>query len=275
MLALLALGSSIAWGASDFGAALLAKRHRAVVVVGWTQGLALVALTLVVAVHGWSGSGLGWAPWAGSAGIAGMLGLVCFYAALSSGTMGVVAPIASLGIIVPVTLGVAFGERPSPWAWIGIVVAIIGVSLASGPELSGRVSARPLVLAMGAAVAFGAGLFCLDRGARVSMLMTLCGMRATSVGLLLLVAVAARHFGGVRAREVPFLGLVGLGDLAANGLFAVASSQGQVSVASVLGSLYPVVTAVLAAVVLRERMLPVQYAGSALAIAGAVVLSLG
>lgn len=275
VLTLLALGSSLAWGTADFGAGWLSKRHRAVVVVGWTQGLALLALSAVVLWRWSTMPGWGWLPWSMGAGLAGLLGLVFFYTALSTGTMGVVAPIASLGVIVPVTLGVALGETPSAWAWLGMVVAIVGVALASGPELSGAVGMRPVVMAMAAAGCFGFTMFFLDRGARESTLFTLWGMRVTSVTVLLLVAAVAGSVGQIQARELPLLFLVGAGDLGANALFAVASSQGQVSIASVLGSLYPVVTAVLARLVLRETMAPVQYGGAALAVLGAVVIGLG
>lgn len=204
-----------------------------------------------------------------------MVGLVAFYGALSTGTMGVVAPIAALGVIVPVSLGVATGETPSAWAWVGMVIAIVGVTLASGPEVSGAVSARPVALAVVAALCFGLALFCLDRGARVSTLMTLWGMRVTSVSILVVVALVKGSAGGVRAREVPGLWLIGIGDLIANALFGLASSQGQVSVAAVLGSLYPVVTAVLAWIVVHERMRAVQYLGSVLAVIGAAVIAAG
>ena len=143
-----------------------------------------------------------------------MAGLVCFYSALSSGTMGVVAPIAALGVVVPVVLGVASGDTPSPWAWVGMLVAIVGVTLASGPELSGDVSPRPVILAACAAVGFGLALFCLDRGARESTLLTLWGMRLTSVTILVVVALVARTAGGVTARETPALLAIGCGDLA-------------------------------------------------------------
>ena len=94
--------------------------------------------------------------------------------------MGVVAPIASLGVVVPVLLGVAAGEQPPASAWVGMLLAVVGVALASGPELTGDVSPRPVVLACVAAVGFGFALFCLDRGARESLLHTLWGMRLTS-----------------------------------------------------------------------------------------------
>ncbi|MGL5865382.1 MAG: DMT family transporter [Dermatophilaceae bacterium] len=274
MLSLLALGSSVAWGTADFFAGVASRRRPPVAVVGWQQGLALVTISLVVLWQVDTVTWSGWPGWAAVAGLSGMAGLICFYAALSSGTMGVVAPVAALGVVVPVVLGVISGEQPSAWAWVGMLVAMIGVTLASGPELSAAVSPRPVLLAAVAAGCFGLALFCLDRGARESTLMTLWGMRATSVTVMVALAVALRTVGGVRPREVPALWLIGCGDLAANALFALASSRGQVSVAAVLGSLYPVVTALLARVVLKERLRPVQHAGVALAVGGAAVIAL-
>jgi drug/metabolite transporter (DMT)-like permease len=274
VLSVLALASSLVWGTSDFFAGLASRRHPAVAVVGWTQGLALLVISAVVVARWDTLSWSGWPPWAVAAGLTGMAGLVCFYSALSSGTMGVVAPIAALGVVVPVVLGVASGEAPSPWAWVGMLVAILGVTLASGPELSGDVSPRPVVLAACAAVGFGLALFCLDRGARESTLLTLWGMRVTSVTILVVVALVFRTAGGVTPRETPALLAIGCGDLLANGLFAYASSRGQVSIASVLGSLYPVVTVFWARFLLDERLRRVQQAGVALAVAGAAVTAL-
>jgi drug/metabolite transporter (DMT)-like permease len=274
VLSVLALASSVAWGTADFFAGVASRRRPAVAVVGWTQGLALLVISVLVALRWDTVTWDGWPLWALAAGLSGMTGLICFYSALSAGTMGVVAPIAALGVVVPVALGVATGEAPSPWAWVGMLVAVVGVTLASGPELSGEVSARPVVLAGCAAVGFGLALFCLDRGARVSTLLTLWGMRVTSVTILVVVALLLRSAGGVTARELPALLAIGCGDLAANALFAVASSRGQVSVASVLGSLYPVVTTVLARVVLHERLRRVQQVGVVLAVGGAAVVAL-
>ena len=274
MLSVLALASSLVWGTSDFFAGLASRRHPAVAVVGWTQGLALIVISVIVALRWDTLTWTGWPAWSLAAGLTGMTGLVCFYSALSSGTMGVVAPIASLGVIAPVVLGVATGDAPSSWAWVGMLVAIVGVTLASGPELSGDVSPRPVVLAVCAAVGFGLCLFCLDRGARESTLLTLWGMRLTSVTILLVVALVLRTAGGVTARETPVLLAIGCGDLLANGLFAFASSRGQVSIASVLGSLYPVVTIIWARLFLDERLKRVQQVGVALAVGGAALTAL-
>jgi drug/metabolite transporter (DMT)-like permease len=274
VLSVLALASSLVWGTSDFFAGLASRRHPAVAVVGWTQGLALIVISVIVALRWDTLTWTGWPAWSLAAGLTGMTGLVCFYSALSSGTMGVVAPIASLGVIVPVVLGVATGDAPSSWAWVGMLVAIVGVTLASGPELSGDVSPRPVVLAVCAAVGFGLCLFCLDRGARESTLLTLWGMRLTSVTILLVVALVLHTAGGVTARETPVLLAIGCGDLLANGLFAFASSRGQVSIASVLGSLYPVVTIIWARLFLDERLKRVQQVGVALAVGGAALTAL-
>jgi drug/metabolite transporter (DMT)-like permease len=159
-------------------------------------------------------------------------------------------------------------------AWVGMTVAAVGVALASGPELTGAVSARPVVLASIAAVGFGLSLYLLDRGARVSLLHTLWGMRLTSVTVFVIAALALRTVGGGRARDLPMLAINGGGDLLANALFAFASSRGMVSVASVLGSLYPVVTVLLARAVLEERLRRVQVAGVALSLAGVVVIAM-
>ncbi|MEO7268038.1 MAG: DMT family transporter [Knoellia sp.] len=277
MLSLLALASSAVWGTSDFFGGLMAKRLPAVAVVGITQSFGLVLLCMVVLVRLALGHPPEWGSWVGwavLAGVSGSTGLVAFYTALASGTMGVVAPIASMGVLVTVGLGVASGEAPSAWVWLGIAVAVIGIVLASGPEISGAVSPRPVLLAGVAAVAFGLALFSLDRGSRDSMIMTLWGMRVTSVIVFASVALVLRSVGGAgRAHLLP-LALIGCADLLANVLFATASSRGQVSVASVLGSLYPVATILLARIVLGERLRPIQQVGVVCALAGAGIISL-
>lgn len=276
MLSLLALASSAVWGTSDFFGGLVARRLPAIAVVGVTQGLAFLLLTVVVLVRIALGHPPEWGPWVGwamLAGVAGASGLVAFYTALAAGTMGVVAPVASMGVVVPVVLGVASGEEPTVWVWVGILVAVVGIVLASGPELSGAVSARPVLLAGVAAVCFGTALFALDRAARDSLLMALWGMRATSVTLFVVVALALRSVGGTARRDLPQLALIGSADLLANALFATASSRGQVSIASVLGSLYPVATILLARLVLGERLRPIQQLGVLCALAGAAVIS--
>ena len=272
--ALLSICSSLLWGTSDFVAGLKSKTLPPAAVVGWSQLVGFLTLSVVVLLGSPLGAS-GWQGWAVAAGVAGAIALWAFYAALSTGTMSVVAPVASLGAAVPVLLGVATGDSPSAVAWVGMGVAVLGTVLASGPEIQAGLHVRPVALACLAAVGFGTVLFCMDRGARVSLVSTLWGMRLTSLVLYAAVAAVRRTTGGVGRRDWPTLVFVGLADLGANALFVAASTQGLVSVAAVLGSLYPVVTILLARAFLAERLRLIQNVGVVLALAGVVAIATG
>jgi drug/metabolite transporter (DMT)-like permease len=279
--AVLALLSSLLWGSADFVGGTVSRRHRAALVVGVSQFAGLVTALVVAAAAGAFGDDRGYLPWAVLAGCAGVVGLVSFYAGLAAGTMGVVSPIAALGVVVPVLYGLLHGERPSGLQLAGIAVAVVGVVLASGPELSGRAGARPVVLAAIAAVGFGVALLAIAEGSRHSTLMTLVTMRTTSVLLLGGALGVALTRGFPRAelrlglRDLALVSLVGVGDLSANLAFGLASRRGAVSVVSVLGSLYPVVTTLLAGVVHHERLGRVQLVGVVGALSGVVLIAAG
>ncbi len=274
--AALALLSSILWGTADFGGGLVSRRLPAPAVVAWTQAAGLAVVTAVVVTTRAYVAPAGWLGWAILAGVVGPLGLVLFYTALATGTMGVVSPIAALGGAVPVAAGLVAGERPTPLQWVGMVVALAGTVLASGPEMSGGARARAVVLAALAGFCFGLALLGIARGAQSSSLMTLFGMRVTSVSAAVVVGLVLRTTGGVRWRDALPLAAVGVADAAANVFFGLAAAVGEmVSVVAVLGSLYPVATVLLARFVLRERMLAVQRAGVAGALVGVVLLAAG
>lgn len=280
MSVLLALLSSLLWGAADFLGGALSRRYVAALVVGVSQAAGLVAITAVAAAAGELTADPAYLPWAVAAGLAGMTGLVCFYAALAAGTMGVVSPIAALGVAVPVLVGLARGERPATLQLVGIVIAVVGVLLASGPELSGRAGARPLLLAAVAAVGFGLALLFIAEGSRSSTLMTLVGMRCTSVSVMAvaLAVVLLRGRGRRLApgrRDVGLVVVTGVADVAANLAFGLASTRGLVSVVAVLGSLYPVVTVLMARGLLGERLGRAQSIGVTGALAGVVMIAAG
>ena len=286
MFVLLAVVSSVLWGTSDFLGGTAAKRLRALAVVGGSQALALVGLLVVVVGTGRLGGILDrpadLLPGV-AAGIIGASALGAFYTALSQGTMGVIAPVAALGTLIPVIVGLARGEAPSGLQVAGIVLAIAGVVLASGPELSGGASPRPLLLAVGSALGFGTVAILLADGAdHGGVLATVFLMRATSTAVLsvaLLVLLARSR--GARATGLPsrgdllLLAAIGAGDVGANACFARATQSGLLSVVSVLGSLYPVVTAVLAQQVHHERLTRVQVVGVAGALGGVALLAAG
>ncbi len=279
MSALLALLSSLCWGSADFLGGLATRRLPSIVVVWVSQIFGLLLMTVIVLTTGaWHASPQYW-PWALLASASGAVGLICFYRALATGSMGVVAPIAGLGGLIPLAAGLASGERFSQLAAIGAVAILTGVIFASGPELSREGGGKPLLLAVAAAVLFGISLLAIARGSAHSTLMTIAGMRVFSVsiiglGLLLAGGRVSAPKPEVR-RLLPLMAAGGVLDVSANLTYGASATTGLLVVVAVLGSLYPVVTAVLAAIVLHERLRGIQYAGVALAVLGLALLSLG
>ncbi|BAJ27232.1 MULTISPECIES: DMT family transporter [Kitasatospora] len=281
MSAAFALLASLLWGVADYGGGAITRRLPALTVVVLSQAAAAAVLAVAVtASGGWAGAGP--ALWyAVAAGAIGPFALLAFYRALALGPMGVVSPLATVGVLVPIGVGLFLGERPGPVQASGIAVAVAGVALAGGPQRGGpAVGGRVLALTLGAAFAFGAVLALVAHaGAGGALLLTLCVQRLTNtaVGAGLLAAAARRQPLELRAglRELPALTAVGVADVAANGLYAAASYLGPVAVAAVLASLYPVVTALMARGLLKERLLRVQVLGAGLAVAGTLLLATG
>lgn len=275
MPALLALASSVMWGAADFIGGSTSRRRPAIAVYGLSQVVGLVALAMAATVSGsWADDARYW-PWAIASAVLGIVGMVAFYRALALGPMGIVSPLVSLSVAVPLAVGLISGELPTGVQAAGIVIAVIGILLASGPELTGAESARPLMLAALAAVAFGGMYVFMAEGSAYSPVMTMTAMRITAVVLLALVLMRVRTLGGVTRRDMVPISAIGLLDASANVAFGIATTLGLLATVSVLGSLYPVVTAVLAALLLHERLRPVQYAGVAAAILGVVLIAAG
>jgi drug/metabolite transporter (DMT)-like permease len=275
---LLALASSLLWGTGDFLAGELSRRRAALAVAGAAQFVGLVfMLGVVLATGGWAdGPALrDYAGWAALASITGLGGLVAFYTALAAGRMGVVSPIAALGVLVPLAAGLLTGEQPSGVQTLGILFAVVGVVLASGPEVSGGVGLRPVLLAGLAALLFGLFFVFLAKGAEADAVLTTTVQRACSTLLVLAIALVLRSAGGLRRRDTGRLVAVGLFDVGANLTFGLASTMGLLAVVAVLGSLYPVVTVLLAWWVLKERLLPAQYVGVAAALVGVACIAGG
>ncbi|MEZ0493726.1 EamA family transporter [Kineococcus sp. TBRC 1896] len=280
MSAGLALLASVLWGSSDFLGGSVSRRLRAVQVLAVSQVLsALVLLAFLLATgrlaHVGAGAWLGWSVLAGLTW-AGAMGAL--YTALARGTMGVVAPVASCGMLVPVAAAVLTGERPGAVALAGAALALVGVVGAAGPELSG--SGRTPVAAVGlaalAALLFGVEVYALARASETSVAGALLGMRLSSLVVVVVAAAAtARSAPAVAGRDLPVLLALGVLDLGATAAFALASTSGLVSVVAVLASLYPAVTILLARQVHGERLSGVQKGAVVLVLLGAVLCALG
>ncbi|KOV94805.1 membrane protein [Streptomyces sp. NRRL B-1140] len=285
MTALFALATSLLWGLADFGGGLLTRRTPALTVVVVSQSIAVVVLgAVVVATGGWSETGPQlW--FAVAAGLVGPVAMLAFYKALALGPMGVISPLGSIGVAVPVGVGLVLGERPGLLQFVGILVAVAGVCLAGGPQFRGApVQRQAIALTLLAAFGFGAVMALIAEASTTltGLFLALFVQRVTNVaagGLALCVSVRrgspALPADGFPWRSLPALAFVGLADVAANGTYSIAAQHGPVTVAAVLASLYPVVTAVAARGVLRERLRAVQAAGAGLALVGTVLLASG
>lgn len=275
----LAASSGGCWGVADFFGGVLSRRLSPLAVAFWSQAIsggALLAVLLASGTPPVAGSIL----WGLAAGLAGGVGLTCFYRALALGPMSIVAPISACGAIVPVAVALARGERLGPLPWVGTVAALAGIVLVSlqlGPAGSGAAAGRrAILLALGAALGFGWLLACLSGGAGVpdaQPLWTVASTRATSLPMILLVIAAGPRALPWPGRQIGAVGAVGLLDMLANVLFALASTGGRLGIVGVLGSLYPVVTVLLGWLVLRERLSRVQGGGALLTLLGVVLLS--
>lgn len=283
MTALFALATSLLWGLADFGGGLLTRRTPALTVVVVSQSIATVVLgAIVVATGAWSEAGPQlW--FAVAAGLVGPVAMLAFYKALALGPMGVVSPLGSLGVAVPVGVGLLLGERPGLLQFAGIAVAVAGVVLAGGPQFKGApVQRQAVLLTLLAAFGFGAVMALIAEASTTltGLFLALFVQRVTNVvaGGTALYAAVRRGTATppkVSPAALPALAFVGLADVAANGTYSLAAQNGPVTVAAVLASLYPVVTALAARGILSERLRGVQAAGAGLALVGTVLLATG
>jgi drug/metabolite transporter (DMT)-like permease len=273
----LGLGSSIAWGVSDFLGGLQSRRISALTVLLVTQPVGLVlALLLAVTVGGDPLSGRD-AAIAVGAGVAAVLALGAFYRAMALGSVSVVSTLGALGVLVPVAAGLARGEQPAAVQAAGACAAIAGVVLvAREPDPEWRAAGRASVgLAALAALGFGTFFLGLDVSSGPNPAWTIVAARAGGVVALLAAGLAVRPSMQIEQGMVPALVAIGVLDITANSLFAVATSHGLLSLVAVAGSMYSAVTVLLARFVLGERLARSQQAGVVVALAGVSMIASG
>ena len=289
---LLALASACSWGVSDFLGGLMSRRLPTTTVMVISQGFGLVGIGIAFVITGSSLPASEPMGYAIAAGAVGAIGLAAFYHALATGMVSLVAPIAATGAIVPVAVGLWEGEAVGFYGMAGIAAAIAGVILASvapaSPDDATKVDpvARltSIGLAVVAAVLFGAYFALFARATTGGLFGAALFQRMTSVSAATVMWVIARR--GRALAPASFLptgltmrtaaaGLAGAGvlDVAANVLYGGASMQDLLSISSVLSSLYPVITVLMARVFLGERLAGIQGAGVVIALAGTTLIA--
>ncbi len=272
--AALALAAAASWGVGDFFGGLKSRSLNpvAILIVAQPIGLTLLAIWVAVRGQGPPGSSV---LWACLAAVLGTTGLIAFYKGMAAGALSIVAPIAGAGAAIPVIWGLAHGDHPSGYQELGFAAALIGVVLASFER---RPEAARLAAGVGWAViamlAFGAYYIPMHEASHGDFLWAAFVFRLTSTTLIAAAWLVLRPPSARRA-DLPVLASIGILDTGGNVFFAAASAKGLVSVVSILASLYPVVTVLLARAVLHERVHRSQELGIALALAGIVLISAG
>jgi uncharacterized membrane protein len=277
LAALLALCASLTWGVGDFLGGVKARVMPSLIVMAASQPFGLAALALAVAIRGTGVPG-DEVAWSALSAVLGTVGLFAFYRGMAAGAISVVAPIAALSAGIPVIWGVAVsGDQVRGLQAIGFVAAVggsVAASLERRPERT-QVAAGVgwAVLAM---LAFGAYYVPMHAASTEDWLWPAFLFRCTSVTLVYS-AVLVRRIRPTSLRgHWPGLIAIGLLDTGGNALFAAASSShGLLSVVSVLASLYPVVTVLLARLMLGERVQRTQDAGVLLVLVGVVLITAG
>jgi drug/metabolite transporter (DMT)-like permease len=275
----LALVSSISWGAGDFLGGLKSRSLPLLNVLVGSQVTGLFLVAIFVAARGEGPPGGDFALFAVLSAIAGVTGLAAFYRGLAIGNMGVVAPISACAAVVPLVVGVVTGDRPGALQAMGLGLALVGVVLASREEVVGeappRRTSRGAGLAMVSALGFGFFFLGFDRASDGDVAWAMLVNRMTGVSLLVLAAAIVRPPVEVRRRDIPVILVIGALDVGANATFGLAATKGLVSVVSVLGSLYPLTTVGLAAIVLRERPHRLAQLGVVAALLGVALIAAG
>jgi drug/metabolite transporter (DMT)-like permease len=277
LAALLALAASLSWGFGDFLGGVKARVLPSLTVLAASQPFGLAALGIAVAARG-TGIPGDEVAWAALAALFGTVGLFAFYRGMAAGAISVVTPIAAVAAGIPVIWGVAVsGDHISFLQAIGFVAAI-GGSVCASLEL--RAERTQIAAGVGwaalAMLAFGAYYVPMHAASTQDWLWPAFLFRCTSVTLVWSVVLVRRARPTGLRGHWPALIAIGFLDTGGNALYAAASSShGLISVVSVLASLYPVVTVLLARLLLGERVQRMQDVGVAVTLVGVVLITAG
>jgi drug/metabolite transporter (DMT)-like permease len=277
LAALLALGAALCWGVGDFLGGLTARHIAVLTVIVVSQSIGLAGLALWIGLGDEAFPGVVEVLPAAGAGVAVLIGVAALYRGLAIGAMGIVAPISAAGPVVPLVVDAAHGTTPEALQWVGIGFVLLGIAtLSREPSVSGRPQlASGAGLAIVAALGFGLFIVGIDAGADESAPWAVLTARTAAVPLAAIAALVTSAPLLPPRVLLPSLAAIGIVDTLANVLVATATTQGAAGIVAVLSALYPIVTVVLAWLVLGEKLSPSKRIGGVVALAGAAFVAAG
>lgn len=273
----LALGAAVGWGTADFLGGLKSRSMAMLTVLFVSQAVALVLLVAVLISAGKAAPEARFVLYAIVAGLAEGLGVAALYRGLSVGTMSIVAPVSAIAPAVPLAAGLLLGEVPAPLQGAGLVLIVVGVILTARQRPEASEASEKLVSSIlyGLLSALGFGVFFVALGAASEggVPWALFVARFSAVAALAFFVVMSRSKPAVHRADLPLLIAMGVLIVASDGMYAIATTRGLLSVVAVIGALHTVVTVALARICLREEVAGMQRLGVVLCFCGVLIVS--
>ncbi len=274
----LSLFACLGWGIADFLGGLKSRQLPTITILMTANFFGIGVLGIIVLVRGVAFPGHPDMAWAILAGLVGIVAMLMLYRAMAIGSISIVAPISAAGVIIPVVLGIGMGDPLTRFQLVGIIAAIAGTILAArerSKKEDQKRMAKGVDLAIGAAITIGLFFVFMDKASDVDPYWAAFLMRSSYSVFLLPFILIRRPSLKVKREHYPAIILMGVIDALAAFSFAMATKIGLLSMVSVIGALYPVVTIGLSLVILKERPQKIQAVGIVFAIIGAVLISSG
>ncbi|CAM4410220.1 DMT family transporter [Nocardia ninae] len=274
----LALGAAFGWGTSDFLGGLKSRTLPLLSVLLISQSTALVLVTVFTLVRGGGPPEPASLGYAALAGLAETAAVAALYRGLAVGSISIVAAVASTAPVVPLLGGLLFGEVPGALQLAGLAVALVGLVVASLKSEQGGKAGQVLPsigFGLLAAVGFGTFFLAMDTASTGDIGWALLTARLTAVGLIGVVILVGRQRVSVPSEDIPSIALIGVLIVAADALYATASTLGMVGIVAVLGALHTLVTIALARIFLNERLGRPQQVGVGAALVGVLAIASG
>jgi drug/metabolite transporter (DMT)-like permease len=280
----LGLGAAVCIGVGNIAAGIAARRLGPLNVGFWSQGLGVTLCALLLLVLR-PPLVAGQVPWGLLAGLAGGVGATLYYRSMAAGAISLVAPITACAVVFPVVYAIASGESLTPLVAAGIVAIIGGVVLASlqpapvegDPTDTGIAGdRRAMILAIGAAVAFGVFFIVLDLAPQPGgwgTIWTTSAVRLSGFSVqAALVALGPRRV-AAPGRYAPAVASSSVLDLTSLVLISLGTMTDAYGLVTALVGVYPVITALIGVTLLGERLTRIQTTGATLAMAGVLLVS--
>ena len=268
------LASAAVWGAGDFSGGLATKRSDVYNVIFISQAVGLSLLLVLLTFFPEPVSPASDMALGAGAGIAGMLGLGIFYRGLATGRMGIVAPAAAVTTaVLPILVGLIIEGAPSPLQLAGFGVALAAVWFLASAGDRYAVYGREVWMGALSGVGFALFFILIDQAGEESIFWPLIAARVGSISLLALFLTTRRRWRFPSRGQLPVIALTGILDTLGNALFVLATQVGRLDVATMLASLYPASTVLLARVILKERLTSQQWLGVVMALLALMLIA--